>query len=95
MEIEPAVPSCEDEVAALGELLGIERVERELGRIEVADSVQLAVQSPKHAGQAIKVCRLRRRDDVEVFRSADVPMRRNGQSADDDVVDLARVKGSC
>jgi len=50
-EIEPAVPSCEDEVAALGELRRIERIEREFGCIEVADSVQLAVQSPKHAGK--------------------------------------------
>ena len=89
-DVEAAETRRQDEVAAFGELSRIERVVRELRRIEVAEAVMLRVEFSQECRETLEVGGVGRRDDVDVLRRAREAVRSDGQAADQHVLD-ARV----
>jgi len=49
-------------------VLGVERIERELGGVEISGAVQLRVEISQQTSEAFEVVGRGRRDDVEILR---------------------------
>jgi hypothetical protein len=61
--VEPAQARGEHEVAAFAEVTGVQRVERELGRVGVARLKVASIDRAQDAGQAPEIFRIGRRDE--------------------------------
>lgn len=84
-DIESADPRDEDEIATCGQLLRIERIERELGGLEVTQPVVRRVERAQNCRQALEVARIGSGDDVDVLRGSRKAVRSHREPADQDV----------
>ena len=66
-DVEPAEPSAEHEVPSFSQIVRLQRVERELGRIEVPGLEVTSVDLAQDGGQTPEVGLIGRRDDGEVL----------------------------
>ena len=88
-DVEPAEPCRENEVAAFSQVVRLERVEWELGRVEVARAEVVRLDHAQHVRQAVQVPTVGRGDDVDVLGCARKAMRAHGKPADQHVLDAA------
>jgi hypothetical protein len=90
--IKRAQIGVEAKVAAQREIVDARRVRGELMRGEVTGLGGSGTERRQRIGQALQVLPGRRGNDVEVARRPPVPVRRNCNTADEDVLDAALVK---
>ncbi len=91
-EIEDTLGGNQTEVAALGQLLGTFRIERELVLREVTHSKLPRVERLEQDGQPAQILRIGRGADVEVVGEALDAVCDDRQPSDHDVLDSGLVK---